>query len=61
MPLASMLIFVVIAYTKGWVHSDREFKAVEKREAEWRELALKGTNLAEHAVRKANEAESASE
>lgn len=49
-----LLIYYIVASWKGWVISKREYdnevmrrKEVEKERNDWRELALRGTNLAE--------------
>jgi len=49
-----LLIFFLVAGFKGWIVWGREFQReinrreeVERERNEWRELALRGTNLAE--------------
>lgn len=49
-----LLVFFIVAVSKGWIIFKREadsmldaVKALEKERNDWRELALRGTDLAE--------------
>lgn len=48
--LAVALYFVVRAFVKGQIHSDREFQAMEEDRDLWRNIALTGATAAERAT-----------
>lgn len=52
-----LLVYYIVASWKGWIISKREYmnevkrrKEIEKERNDWRELALRGTHLAEDLV-----------
>lgn len=48
--IVGLLVYILIGVMRGWWHTDREFKDLQKREVEWKRLALSGTIIAERAV-----------
>jgi len=43
----SVLLWVVIGFIKGWIHTDREFQRTVKDQEFYREMALRGVGAAE--------------
>lgn len=43
-------LLVIVAFLRGWVHTSREFDGVVKDRDEWKELALRGTRIADRAM-----------
>ena len=48
--LVVFVLFVLFAGWKGWWIWGRDYDKLEQEKNEWKEAALRGTRLAEHAV-----------
>jgi len=43
----SVLLWVIIAFIRGWIHTDREFQKETEDKLFYREMALRGVGAAE--------------
>jgi len=47
----SVLLWVVLGFIKGWIHTDKEFKRETEDKLFYREMALRGTTAAEEVAK----------